>query len=162
MGNKVVLGAVVLLIGGFLGWYVYSNGTFGGVKSDDKVVKMQVPAGSSSVKETVVESTESREATKGGVDQALVGTSVSYKDTGFSPKVLSVKKGTAVTFTNNSTKGMWVASAPHPSHTILPEFDEFKSVSKGEQYTFTFEKVGTWKYHNHVNPSDVGSVVVTE
>ena len=31
-----MFGAVVLLIGGFLGWYVYSNGLYGGVNQGAK------------------------------------------------------------------------------------------------------------------------------
>jgi hypothetical protein len=57
---------------------------------------------------------------------------------------------------------MWVASAVHPTHLLLPGFDELKSTGKGGTYEYTFVKVGTWQYHNHVNPSDTGSVVVTE
>jgi plastocyanin len=159
-GHKVVFGAVVLLIGGFLGWYVYSNGISGGVKTDTYMAKAPVPT-EAFAKETVREAAESQEA-KGGTGGISTGTTVMYKDAGFSPKELRVKKGTTVVFINNSTKSMWVASAPHPSHTILPEFDELKSVQNGGQYVFTFEKVGIWKYHNHVNPSDFGNVMVTE
>lgn len=160
MGNKVVLGAVVLLIGGFLGWYVYSNGLYGNYSQpgSDDAKKTSSVAGST---ENGLEASGGAGMSKGGLEP-VVGSAVSYTDTGFSPSVLSVKKGTAVTYTNASTRSMWVASAPHPSHTILPEFDELTSVGKGGTYTFTFAKVGTWKYHNHMNPSDFGSVVVSE
>ena len=57
---------------------------------------------------------------------------------------------------------MWVASAVHPTHQLLPGFDRAQKRVSGGTYDYAFVKVGTWKYHNHVNPSDTGAVVVTE
>lgn len=83
-----------------------------------------------------------------------------YTDSGFTPKTVTVKLGDTVTWTNKSGKAMWVASAPHPVHTDLPGFDQLKSVGKGDTYSYTFTKVGSWKYHNHLGPTDTGTVVV--
>ncbi|OGI29268.1 MAG: hypothetical protein A2288_00610 [Candidatus Moranbacteria bacterium RIFOXYA12_FULL_44_15] len=85
---------------------------------------------------------------------------VAYTDAGFSPKTVTVKVGDTVMFRNDSSGGMWVASAPHPVHTDYPEFDAKKSYVKGEAYSFTFEKSGTWKFHNHLKSTDFGSVTV--
>jgi plastocyanin len=85
---------------------------------------------------------------------------VSYADSGFSPKSITVKLGDTVVFKNESSRDMWVASAPHPVHTDYPEFDAKKAYAKGEMYSFTFQKAGTWKFHNHMNPTDFGSIVV--
>lgn len=85
---------------------------------------------------------------------------ISYTDSGFSPKSITVKSGDTVVFKNESSRGMWVASAPHPMHTDYPEFDAKKVYAKEEMYSFTFQKVGAWKFHNHVNPMDFGSVTV--
>lgn len=87
---------------------------------------------------------------------------VDYTDKGFSPKSVTVKVGTTVTWTNKGGSPMWVASAVHPTHQELPGFDQLKSVGKGGIYSYTFTKVGNWKYHNHVGPSDTGVVVVTK
>lgn len=88
---------------------------------------------------------------------------VERSDSGFSPASVTVKKGTAVKFINKSSTPMSVASDPHPTHTNYPEFDQYKSTFKGKsEYDFTFEKVGTWGYHNHLNPSQTGTVMVTE
>ncbi len=84
---------------------------------------------------------------------------VKFTDNGYEPKTLTVKKGTTVTFVNKSTKTMWVASAPHPTHTDYPEFDQGQNA---DTYEFTFDKVGSWKFHNH-SPFQAGGVVnVTE
>lgn len=81
---------------------------------------------------------------------------------GFSPEIVTVKSGTKVTFVNEDTKNHWPASNPHPTHTLLPGFDALGDLKTGESYAFKFEKVGTWKYHDHLNPIMTGAVVVTE
>ncbi len=86
-------------------------------------------------------------------------TEVDYTDSGFSPASVTIKKGQTVNFVNKSSSQMYVASNPHPIHTDYPGFDE---LSAGDSYSFTFDKVGTWGYHNHINPAQKGSVVVTE
>ena len=90
------------------------------------------------------------------------GATITYDDNGFSPSTLTVKVGTKVTFKNNSPSDFWPASAMHPTHQLLPGFDQLKSVGAAGTYEYTFVKVGTWKYHNHVVASDSGTVVVTE
>ena len=57
---------------------------------------------------------------------------------------------------------MWTASNPHPAHTILPTFDQFKGSEPGSVYQYTFDQVGTWRYHDHINPAFGGVVIVTE
>lgn len=85
---------------------------------------------------------------------------VTYSDSGFSPASLTVKVGDTVTFKNQSGKSMWVASAPHPTHSAYPEFDAKKGVAIGENYMFAFTKAGAWKYHNHLSPFDTGTIIV--
>ena len=55
---------------------------------------------------------------------------------------------------------LWVASNPHPIHTDYSDFDAKRGYAKGERYSFTFFKQGTWKYHNHLNPGEGGVIVV--
>lgn len=104
------------------------------------------------------------------------GVAVTYTNEGFAPKTLTIKKGTTVTWTNNSSSNMWVASAVHPSHIVYDgnslrehcgtnaqtPFDECKGDPAGATWSFTFEKVGTWGYHDHINASRTGSITVTE
>lgn len=45
---------------------------------------------------------------------------VAYTESGFAPAVLNAKKGNAVVFHNESSKGVWPASAVHPSHKVYP------------------------------------------
>jgi len=97
--------------------------------------------------------------TSGGV---VSETLVSYTDDGFHEPVVYIKLGSTVLFQNNSSRDLWIASAPHPTHTAYPEFDQKKSVGRGGSYTFTFTKVGAWKYHNHMMPDQTGIIVVQQ
>lgn len=93
---------------------------------------------------------------------------VTYTDTGYSSSAIKVKVGTTLTFKNESTQSMWTASAMHPTHTVYPTtggcigstFDACKGIQPGESWPFKFDIAGTWKYHNHLNPSHFGTIVV--
>lgn len=63
-------------------------------------------------------------------------------------------------FKNQSGLGLWVASNPHPYHTDYPEFNARAASSSGATFTFLFNKVGTWGYHNHLQPNHQAVVVV--
>lgn len=88
--------------------------------------------------------------------------SVEYISGGFNPSSITIKAGETVTWTNKDTGDVWVASNPHPIHTDYPGFDAKKNIPSGGTYSFTFTKVGTWGYHNHLNPAQGGMVVVTQ
>ncbi len=81
---------------------------------------------------------------------------------GFAPASITVKKGTKVTFVNNDSRVHWPASDPHPVHTDLAGFDAGKGIPQGGSYTYTFGKIGTWTYHDHLNPTLKGKVIVIE
>lgn len=88
---------------------------------------------------------------------------VVYNSSGFAPKTITIKKGETVVFENKTGKSASVASDNHPDHLIYPEFDQYKTDQRGKtEFRFTFDKVGTWKYHDHLNASMGGTVVVTE
>lgn len=146
--NKALIGVLVIVVGGLVGWYVIKGGV-GNMNTAPQQEAQNTPTISP--------------ADTGSDTTVVTGvTTVEYTDNGFSPKTITVKKGTKVTFTNNSSTSMWVASDVHPTHQLLPGFDELTSAAKGGSYAYTFAKVGTWTYHNHVNPTMRGTVVVTE
>jgi plastocyanin len=78
------------------------------------------------------------------------------------PQNFNIKKGAKVTFVNNSDGLRWPASDLHPSHLIYPEFDKKQPVAKGESWTFQFDKVGEWGYHDHLAPYITGTIKVAE
>lgn len=93
----------------------------------------------------------------------LSGTvNISMVAQGFSPSEIKIVKGTTVTFTNNDTVQHWPASGPHPAHTLYPGFDALKGLNQGESYSFTFNKVGVWPYHDHLKPTLYGKIIVVE
>lgn len=97
------------------------------------------------------------------VDKDIPGIQiVTYFDSGFAPKSINIKKGDIIRFENESSRGMWVASNFHPTHTIYSAFDEKESVPKGETWDFTFDKKGSWNYHNHASAGHGGTIVVVE
>lgn len=73
--------------------------------------------------------------------------------------MVSINVGDTVKWTNMDTTAHTVASNPHPTHTDLPGFVS-GSIAKNASYSYTFTKAGTWGYHDHLNPSLKGSVVV--
>lgn len=85
---------------------------------------------------------------------------IRYTDSGFEPKELSVPLGTMVHFINESTNDVWVASNEHPGHTDLPTFDQFGFGKTGEQYVYAFDQAGAWRYHDHLNPTAEGVIIV--
>jgi len=85
---------------------------------------------------------------------------VTYANGGFGPSVLTVPLGTMVTFRNGSLESIWVASNPHPTHTDYPGFDSKANIAAGQEYSFIFTQRGTWGYHNHLNPTEGGTIVV--
>lgn len=100
---------------------------------------------------------------------------VTYTDAGFSPASVTVKKGQSVTFINKSSNDMWIASNPHPLHNGYDGTTEQQHCAPGytgaapldecspaATFTFTFDKVGTWGYHNHEGAQDHGTVIVTQ
>lgn len=167
MNTKLLVGLVVLALGAGVGWYVLQNNkapsTLQTNDQTDQAVTTPELTTSIVTEQTGTPTGASQVTDKGGVtSDVMTKTTVSYTDSGFTPNSMTVKKGTTVTFVNNSSKGMWVGSDLHPTHQLLPGFDQLKSVQKGGTYEYTFIKEGTWTYHNHVGAADKGTVVVTQ
>ena len=87
---------------------------------------------------------------------------------GFSPSKITIKQGETVQFMNKDTKPHWPASAVHPTHAAYSEtggcigskFDACTPLKQNQTFNFTFNKIGTWGYHDHLNPEMTGTVVV--
>lgn len=93
---------------------------------------------------------------------------------GFSPETITISQGDTVTFINKDIEKHWPASAIHPTHTKYPGsgidkcgtldeyyiFDACRGLEEGEEYSFPFDEIGTWKYHDHLNPEIKGTIIV--
>jgi len=93
---------------------------------------------------------------------------VKITDEGFFPRELTIKEGDAVIWTSGGSRPHWPASAVHPTHTNYPErggcigssFDACRGLETGEKFEFKFNQVGAWKYHDHLNSSLSGAIIV--
>jgi hypothetical protein len=85
---------------------------------------------------------------------------VELTEEGFSPKDLTVLKGQTVTFKTSRGKDFWPASDLHPTHGIYPEFDPLEPVAADKSWGFRFDKVGEWRYHDHLFPYYRGTIKV--
>ncbi len=141
-----------------------------------KVQVSQQPAAVGQSQQTPQDSNQSQNPSDVQVKTEVQGANheVTYTDSGYLPSELTIKAGDTVTFKNESSLGMWTASAMHPSHTVYSgtslqehcpdaantSFDECTSAQPGQSWSFTFSKTGTWEYHNHVKAHDFGKIIV--
>lgn len=79
--------------------------------------------------------------------------------TGFNPATITIKAGTKVTWTNSSGATGNVSSDPHPIHTNYPPLN-LGSFANNSSVSLTFDKAGTYGYHNHLNPGEKGTIIV--
>ncbi len=86
---------------------------------------------------------------------------VRIHDGSFEPAELTIKTGETVLFLNKGNEQHWPASNIHPTHGIYPEFDPQVSFGPNEFWSFTFDKAGNWRYHDHLFPEMKG-VIITE
>ena len=146
MKNVIVIVIVIVIILGGV-WYISSN-------------KTREPGTGNQVSPT------------GNLVSNVV--TITSSGSGFSPSTLGIRQGETVTFENEGAQPSWPASAIHPTHTVYPNsniakcasaeentiFDSCKGLLKGEAWSFRFDIVGTWKYHDHLNPSHYGTIIV--
>lgn len=91
---------------------------------------------------------------------AKTSAEVSIQKDKFFPSVLSVKVGNSVTWTNQDKKAHWVASDPYPKNDALKELNS-NPLQQNESYTYTFDKAGTYTYHDQLHPFKLlGTVTV--
>ena len=103
---------------------------------------------------------------------------VAFDGNGYSPKEIPIKKGDTVVFKNESSREMWPATVIHPSHTVYPGsglpkcfdgdsdtsllFDACGGIGSGGEYSFVFNEIGSWKYHDHLRATAIGTIIVEE
>ncbi len=99
---------------------------------------------------------------------------VTISNSGYSPSSLTINAGDIVNWENEGTQDNWPASAVHPTHRVYPGsdiakcgtaegnniFDSCRGLANGEEWSFTFDEVGTWGYHDHLHANLRGTVVV--
>lgn len=86
-------------------------------------------------------------------------TNVILGNSGFVPQDITVKAGTTVVWINKSGAAATVNSANHPAHLLYP-FLNLGEFANASSLQVVFDKAGKYSYHNHLNPSEKGSVTV--
>lgn len=158
MQNKIILGLILLIAIAVVGLFFFGDKALAPVAEIGSLAKIQ--------KSITVES-ESGEIEKA---PPAAEATVTYTADGFTPQTLEIARGTKVIFKNESGNPMWVASAIHPTHSLYPQksptdclgssFDACDVTPHGASWSFTFNKVGSWGYHDHVRANIRGTVVV--
>ncbi|MBX4187689.1 MAG: cupredoxin domain-containing protein [Candidatus Doudnabacteria bacterium] len=77
----------------------------------------------------------------------------------FSQSPVTIDANDTVIWVNQDTVNHQIASDPHPTHTDLPEL-ESGLLATNQTYNFKFTTSGTFNYHDHLNPSIKGVVIV--
>lgn len=140
MVKWVIIGIVIIVILGFGGLSLFG--------------------GSSQGKDCTSETAE-RLATASA--ETIVSATIIHKDGEFTPNCLQISQGTTVTWVNEGSKDIQIGADPHPVHTGNKELsnNEFVlTLGPGEEATVTMEKTGKHGYHDHLNASAGGAIIV--
>ena len=98
-----------------------------------------------------------------------------YADGVYTPDMVHIRKGERVLWVNEGSV-FWPAANLHPTHKQYPGsnimkcgtdersmlFDACEAMGPGAAYSFVFDEVGEWKFHDHINPRATGVVIVEE
>ncbi len=152
--NKNIIAIIIVVIIGLGGYFLLRSPQQSTPPSSDIALQLPSQEASQTSPTSTTQAPVIQETPP--VNQSIV----TYNESGFSPSVLRVRVGTIVVFKNEESDPIWVASNPHPIHTDYSEFDARRGYTKGESYSFTFTTLGTWKYHDHLNSSEGGTIVV--
>ncbi len=127
----VLIGAVVVVLG----------------KLGNKSIQSGAPAQSTTSQGT------------GGTTPKETIVNVNLTSSGFDPKTVTIKTGTRVIWINKSGGDATVNSDLHPTHKLYPPLN-LGQFPNGSSVQLVFDKPGKYGYHNHLNPSQTGTVVV--
>lgn len=84
---------------------------------------------------------------------------INFNNNGFEPAAILAQSGDIIEISNSSSVDLQLNSDPHPIHTYNSELN-LGNVTKGESKRFVVSKKGNFYYHNHLNSSQTGRIVV--
>ena len=137
MSRNLVIAVVVIVLLVLVGWYL---------TRPKQTVAPQAP-------------TAPPIASAGAQMKEEVGV-VTISQSEFSPKNITIKVGDSVTWMNSDSANHTVNSDPHPTHTLFSILNKVGLIKAGEKKSLQFTTAGTFTYHDHLNPSLMGSVTV--
>jgi plastocyanin len=84
---------------------------------------------------------------------AAAANSISIDNFTFNPPTLTVKAGTAITWTNKD-------DIPHGIGSANNAFSRSKALDTDDSFSFTFTTPGTYQYFCYIHPHMTGTIVV--
>jgi plastocyanin len=157
----VILTVVILLLLGFGIFFAMNQSTDKASNSTDTA-----PQSSTGATDTTPPPAASSPQTATGQDPACPvsdSPEITYSGGNFSPACVTVKAGTAVKWKNESDAQIQVGADPHPTHTGNREVSGGAftlDIAAGGTATSTLTTLGSHGFHNHLNPSAQGKIVV--
>lgn len=142
MGNKVAIAVFVLVL--------LAGGILVATKQGNKINQNQQTQQGSTVEQQPSQAQKSV-----GAPQQMV----EVTNAGFSPVTVTVKVGTEVLWFNKTGAVANVSSAVHPTHLAYPPLN-LGDFTDGTMASHIFTKAGTYRYHDHLSPTRIGTVVV--
>lgn len=112
-----------------------------------------------STKELTSSNSSSSNQSSTNASVASDSVTITYTGSGFSPSSVTLKAGGKLTVTNSSSNEMSFNSDPHPSHTANSELN-IGTIAAGGSKSVTLNNVGSWGYHNHLDASQTGTIIV--
>jgi len=165
-GWIVVAGIIILLAGGA---WLLSSSSSSGPATTDNTMPANTGAQPGAADTGLAPGTDTSTSTTA---TAPMTTTVTYDGNSFTPSTVTIAQGGTVTFTDTAGQ-MWLASDPHPSHTVYDGTSRSQhceagytgakpldECGTGSSFSFTFDKVGSWGYHDHLNDGAHGTVTV--
>ena len=96
------------------------------------------------------------------IQKSNPATIVEINKTRFFPQTIQIKQGTQVTWINNDTKPHQIKSDPHPLDNLYSFLNTDEKLMQGEEVTITFEKTGTFTYHDELNPLSFKGIIIVK
>lgn len=155
MGKKqmLIVAVVVLVVVGVIG-AVFAAGSS---KDDHAADQHDDAKTSTNTSSSTSNSESSTQASTGSEQTSSNAVAVEISNFAYSPATLTVKVGTTVTWTNKDSARHDVAADDESSDAPSSEL-----LGRGESYSFTFKKAGTYSYHCTPHPNMQAKVIVTE
>jgi len=145
MSRNTTTWLVVVVLVILAGWYFIQS-------QKPQPVPTPAPQASPEVSAPATESAAPTEAMEENI--------VKISSSGFSPQNITIAVGESVTWLNEDTENHQIQSAVHPTHRLYPPLNTVGLLKPGEKKSLSFPTAGTYKYHDHLNPSLTGSVTV--
>ena len=144
--KKVIIAVVAILVIGL--------GIFALTRPD----KDEAASSASTTQSTQVDDDTDTSTTTPGSETANSVT-ITFANGEFSPSSVTLNAGDTLKVVNNSSKSVEFSSDPHPSHTNNPELN-IGDIEPGKTASITVKNKGTWGYHNHLDASQTGTVII--